>query len=755
MPEAQARSLTVRGVVQGVGFRPFVYRLAREKALAGWVLNEEHGVEIHVEGAESSLTAFVHDLAANPPPAARIASVEIRAAEPAGVRDFEIRPSELRARPAARISVDLPVCPHCLDELSDPLAPRYGYPYINCTDCGPRYSIVRELPYDRSHTTMSPWRMDAYCATQYGDPADRRFHAQPIACPACGPHYYLEAAEARTTGDRAAIEQAAGLLAAGSIVAIKGVGGYHLACDAQNARAVQRLRDGKYRKEKPFAIMARTLDGARRLADLSRAAEELLVSTSRPIVLAPARMLLEGVAPGLAELGMMLPYAPLHHLLFHAGAPKLLVMTSGNRSSEPVAYQDEDARANLRGLADAFLIGERPIARRVDDSVARAGVDGPMILRRARGLAPGVVAQLPGGLPILALGADLKNTIALAVDGDVVVSPHIGDLEYHQVREAFRETIHDLLRMYEIRPQQLRVAYDRHPQYRSTLQALDLPAAAHIPIQHHRAHVASVLAENEEWHRPVIGVALDGSGYGDDGGIWGGEIFLGSVAGGFRRIAHLREAALVGGDAAVRHPVQAAAGFLAQQEPLSDLGEPPFTFPNRYRHSMRLLETGFRIFKTTSVGRLFDTAAALAGFTRAISFEGQAAMWLENLARKSPPVAPYAFPFADGELDFRPLLTAVWRDRLRGREPACVARAFHRGLAEGIAGAVRQLGRVYRVNAVVLSGGVWQNQLLLDDLLELLAGGPVVLRNHIVPPNDGGISLGQAALAAIGSATHA
>jgi hydrogenase maturation protein HypF len=750
----QARSVRVRGIVQGVGFRPLVFRLARTHQLTGWVLNHDEGVEIHLEGPPPSLDAFVRELAAEAPPASRIVSVEVGPADPAGLHDFQIRASERRARPVTRISPDLPICARCLRELFDPHDRRYLYPYINCTDCGPRYSIVLGLPYDRALTTMADWPMDPYCASQYGDPMDRRFHAQPVACPQCGPHYRLENG-APVVSENAAIAATARLLASGGIAAVKGIGGYHLACDARNPLAVALLRERKFRKEKPFAVMVRSLEVARALVHLSDEAVGLLEQAARPIVLAPARAELAGVAPDTGELGILLPYAPIHHLLFAAGAPEVLVMTSANRSSEPIAFRDEEARASLAGIADAFLVGERPIARRVDDSVARAGAFGPAILRRARGYAPGSVATIPAGRPILAVGADLKNSVALAVQGQVIVSQHIGDLEHFPALTAFRETIHDLLRMYDLRPSEVWLAHDAHPQYFSTQEALALPAERRIAIQHHRAHVASVLAEREAFDTPVLGLSFDGTGYGDDGAIWGSEFFVGSIAGGLRRVAHLRPAALAGGDAAARHPVQAAAGFLAQIDDLPNLTEPPFDFPDRYRVAAQLLRSGFRTFPTTSMGRLFDAAAALVGFTRPITFEAQAAMWLENQARRSGPVEPYPFPFDDGLLDFRPLLGAVCRDRRRGRDPVEIAAAFHAGVAEGAAAAALALCRVHRLNTVALSGGVFQNELLLEGLRDRLAGGPAVWVNHAVPANDGGISLGQVAFAAVGNSGDA
>jgi hydrogenase maturation protein HypF len=748
-----ARSIHVRGVVQGVGFRPFVFRLARANALAGWVANEETGVAIHLEGEEPGVATFLRDLAAGPPPAARIVAIDVCAAEAAGLADFTIRQTQRHAAPTVRISPDLPVCADCLAELRDPANPRFLYPYINCTNCGPRYTVIERLPYDRAHTTMRAWPMDALCAGQYADPADRRFHAQPIACPECGPHYRLEGDPAQ---DWPAIVRTAALLRDGAIVAVKGVGGYHLACDARNPQAVRELRSRKYRKEKPFAVMARDLETARQAAELNAEDETLLVSEARPIVLVPKKADLDGVAPDNGELGLMLPYAPLHHLLFDAGAPPLLVMTSANRSSEPIAYRDDEARERLRGIAGAFLVGERPIARRMDDSVVRCGPFGPAILRRSRGYAPGAVAVLPVRRPMLAVGADLKNAITVVVDGQSFVSQHIGDLDDYESRAAFRQTIDDLMSMYEVGSSDLLLACDAHPGYVSTAYARERPASRIQPVQHHRAHIASVLAERQAWETRVVGVSFDGTGYGDDGTIWGGECFVGSVAEGFARVLHLRTAALPGGDAAARYPVQAAAGFLSQIDGLPDLSAPPFRFPPRYANAVELVRKRLRTFDTTSAGRLFDTAAALLGFTREITFEGQAAMWLEHMARGVAARGAYPFPIASGQLDFRPLLMAVIDDRLAGREPPSIARAFQRGLAEGLWSAIARLCEEYGVAAAVLSGGVFQNRLLLDDIADLArSGGIPVWSNAAVPPNDGGISLGQAAIAAFSEDRHA
>jgi len=447
----------------------------------------------------------------------------------------------------------------------------------------------------------------------------------------------------------------------------------------------------------------------------------------------------------------MLPFTPLHHLLFAAGAPEVLVMTSANRSNEPIAYEDEDAISRLSGIADAFLIGQRPIARRVDDSVVRVGALGPAILRRARGYAPGAVAEFPTKRPILAVGADLKNAITLIVDGQAFVSQHIGDLADYQSLRAFQETVQDLISMYELHVEELLVVHDTHPQYVSTAHALALGVPELVAVQHHRAHIASVLAERGEWETRVAGVSFDGTGYGDDGGIWGGEIFVGSIREGFERVAHLRSVSLAGGDAAAQYPVQAAAGFLIQIDDLPNLTASPFEFPERYQRAVELVRRGVRTFNTSSVGRLFDAAAALLGFTREVTFEGQAAIWLEQLARRASDVAPYEFPFKHGELDFRPLLHCMITDRLRGRDSREIARAFQRGLAGGVRDALAVLCEAHNLNVVVLSGGVFQNELLLEDLKGLLEKENLqIWTNHAVPPNDGGISLGQAALAAFG-----
>jgi len=744
-----AQVTRIRGVVQGVGFRPFVFRIARARGVAGWVLNDSAGVCIHAEGTAAALATFTRDLQELTPPAARIDIIDTTATVSAGFLDFRIADSADSDVTSAGISPDLSVCGDCLAELFDKTDPRAGYPYINCTACGPRYSIILELPYDRPGTTMQPWTMCARCAREYSNPSNRRFHAQPIACPECGPQYRLYDASPVQPVGTAAIRAAAALLSDGKIVAVKGIGGYHLACDASRADAVAALRDRKFRKERPFAVMPRDIESARRTVHLSPEGEALLTAAARPILIARARIIFDGVAPGTNELGVMLPYTPLQHLLFECGAPERLVMTSANRSSEPISYRDEDALHQLAGIADAFLIGERPIARRVDDSVVRIGAAGPMVLRRSRGYAPASVVRIPTGGPVLALGADLKNAITLVVNGDAIVSQHIGDLENYGALEAFRETVADLTAMYNVDPEELCVVHDLHPQFASTTYALELVCAGRRAVQHHRAHVASVLAERGAFEERVIGVAFDGTGYGDDGTIWGGEFFCGSVIQGFDRVAHLRPARLPGGDAAARYPVQSAAGFLADpvMGVIPDLAGAPFNFPPRYQQARELVLRDVRCFPTTSVGRLFDTVAALLGFTREVTYEGQAAVWLEQLAISGAPAGAYSCPFSEHELDFRPILMGVVEARKLGQSPSDIARAFHRGVARGVADAITGLAEEFGASMAVLSGGVFQNDLLLAGVLDCLSSTSIrIWTNRHVPPNDGGISLGQAAL---------
>jgi hydrogenase maturation protein HypF len=769
----------VTGTVQGVGFRPFVYRLARAHALAGWVRNDVLGVTIEASGEPAALDAFAAGLTAEAPPAARVAGVEELERAPAADAPlgFVIVESEGGAADGTTaISPDLPVCDDCLREMRDPADRRFGYAFVNCTNCGPRYSIVEALPYDRPLTTMRVFPMCDDCAREYHDPADRRFHAQPIACGRCGPRLRFlpspggggpvgvpgggafagggglwDGDDGPWDGD--AVRATVDALRSGLIVAIKGLGGYHLACDARDAAAVAALRERKVRKEKPFAIMARDEDALAGVVELDDAARDLLLSSARPIVLLPkgSLELPEALAPDNADLGVMLPYTPLHHLLYDAGAPALLVMTSANRSSEPIAYRDDEALASLSALADAFLIGERAIARRVDDSVALLVAGEAAVARRARGYAPAPVLRSERfERPLLALGAELKSSITLAVGGAAYVSQHLGDLVDLESFAAFQETVHDLCAMYRVDPRTVHLVHDLHPAYASSRYAGLLGGAA-VAVQHHAAHVASVLAERGAWDEAVLGFAFDGAGLGDDGTVWGGELFHGSLASGLRRVGHLRPAFLPGGDAAARTPVQAAVGFLEAlgEGALDRLTEPPFGFPAaRVAVARRLVATGIRAPRTTSVGRLFDTVAALLGFHRTMSFEGQAAIGLEALARRAPAEPPYPWPFDGRVWDHAPLLSAVMDDVEAGVAPERVARRFHEALAQGVLDATLASRGVRAFERVVLSGGVFQNRLLVERIGARLDAQDIGhWRNTLVPANDGGVSLGQLALA--------
>jgi hydrogenase maturation protein HypF len=733
--------IQISGVVQGVGFRPFVYRIAHQFAIKGWVLNGDKGVEIHAEG--EALEGFLKALTTQAPPVASISKVTSQRITMQGYHEFSIRESHKQNHPTVRISPDLTVCPNCLQELADPDNRRYHYAYINCTDCGPRYSIITGLPYDRPQTTMQGFIMCSACQQEYENPLDRRFHAQPTACPTCGPKYILQVKG--ETFEQDVIEKTIALLKAGKIIAIKGIGGYHLACDAQNTSAVWALRERKFRKDKPFALMVKDVETASRYVELTQEAIKLLTSAARPIIVASAKQYLEGVSPDNHDLGVMLPYTPLHFLLFAAAAPEVLVLTSANRSSEPIAYRDSAALEQLSDLADAFLIGERPIARRVEDSIARVSPFGTQLLRRARGYAPGSVARLPTDEPILALGADLKNSLTLVVNGEAFVSQHLGDLDHLESFNAFTETIDDLLKMYELDIGEMTVVHDLHPEYRSSQYAASLPAKGILSVQHHVAHIASVLAEHHCFDKNVLGISWDGTGYGTDQASWGGEVFVGSLSTGFERIAQLKYASLVGGDAAAHYPVQAALGFLEGFD--TDFSQAPFSFPERYARARQLLEKKLRVFPTSSIGRLFDAVAALLGFTKAQSFEGQAAIWLEHLARKSQSRDLYPFPFTHNLWDYQPLVDAIIQERLRGKNIADIARGFIGSLAKGLMVAAEQLCQEHRLEQVVFSGGVFQNLLLLQAIKDHAAVSKLaMLVNQSVPCNDGGISLGQAAI---------
>jgi hydrogenase maturation protein HypF len=747
----QALELLVTGAVQGVGFRPFVYRLAHEMGLGGAVWNEPRGVRLRVVGPERAIENFCWRVKHDAPVPARVDALQLLEARPAVAPEpFRIVESQDEGARTAVIMADLATCPACRAELFDPANRRHRYPFINCTHCGPRYSIVTALPYDRPHTTMRGFALCPACRAEYEDPSDRRFHAQPNACPACGPQLAWWDDEGRVEAVReAALQAAVQALRDGRIVAVKGIGGFHLVCDASNPRAVETLRVRKHREEKPFAVMVPDDTAARALARISDLELELLRASAAPIVLLPRRegaALADEVAPGNPNLGLLLPYAPLHHLLLHDfGRP--LVATSGNRSDEPLCTDEREALQRLRGLADAFLVHNRPIARPLDDSIVRVLAGKPCILRRARGYTPLPIPLSFEAPPLLALGAHLKNTIALASGRSIVVSQHIGDLDALEARDAFERAVDDVQALRQLQPAGW--VTDRHPDYASSLYARDRGLAA-VTVQHHHAHVASCMAEHG-LERTVLGVAWDGTGLGDDRTIWGGE-FLVAGFGSCQRVGTISGFHLPGGDGAMRKPLSSAVGLLQAFFPeamprlaveLLGLEE------GAVRQLMALITRRANAPYTTSVGRWFDGLSALCGLCRASTFEGQAAMALEWAATPHRERAAYPFEIrrADDLLvaDLRATLVRVIEDLRSGVEAGAVAASFHHTLAEVVVGmAERQRGL-----PVVLTGGCFQNQLLLERcVLRLRETGHTPYWHQLVPPNDGGISLGQAAVAA-------
>ncbi len=761
MPTARVR-VRIRGAVQGVGFRPYVYRLAKELALAGTVRNDSEGVVIDLEGPASNLDALLHELPRQRPPLAVIHSLESERLEPRGWRELIIEASDGSGGRSVAVLPDAAACPACLAEILDPGDRRYRYPFTNCTDCGPRFSIIRELPYDRPNTTMRQFAMCPECEREYQDPADRRFHAQPNACPECGPRLQLLTASGAELADGDnVIAAAAAALRRGEILAAKGLGGFHLMVDATNAEAVEELRRRKARPAKPFALMVASLDEARGLCEVTAAERDLLCSPQAPIVLLrslPSARVVASVAPGNPWLGIMLPYTPLHHLLI-AAVDIPVVATSGNLSDEPICIDNDESLERLGTIADLFLIHDRPIHRHVDDSVVRVGRSGTQPLRRARGLAPLPILMSRPAPAVLAVGGHLKNTIALSVGNSVFMSQHIGDLETPQALEAFRSVISDFVSLYKAEP--VAIAHDLHPDYACTHWAQEatgdpaspVAGARLIGIQHHHAHLASCLAEHQCEER-ALGVVWDGTGFGPDGTIWGGEFLLGDVND-FTRAASLRPFRLPGGDAAIKRPAVIAAAMLWElrgPEALERVDLPPIAALSTSGRQVldRMLSSGLRSPWTTSAGRLFDGVAALIGLHDRVSFEGEAAMSLEFVADDTCRDA-YALPLQTGEpeeptlLDWRPMLENIIEDIRRGVAVETIAGKFHNGLARAIA----ELASLVGESRVVLSGGCFQNQLLAERTSRLLQErGFEVLRHHQVPANDGGISLGQLAIAA-------
>jgi hydrogenase maturation protein HypF len=751
-------AVRVEGTVQGVGFRPFVYSLATGLGLGGLVGNDSDGVFAEVEGPPGSVEAFLVALERDAPPLARIERVATRSIPPSGSASFSISPSEPGSERNTPVAADSAMCADCLRELTDPADRRHGYPFINCTNCGPRFTIVRDVPYDRAMTTMAAFTMCARCAAEYHDPADRRFHAQPVCCPACGPRLSLRYPDGSTVAGEP-LAGAAALLRQGQVLAVKGLGGYHLAVDATSESATAALRARKHREDKPFAVMAADLAAARLLCEVDDASAGLLTSPRRPIVLMLRRpaAVAAAVAPGNRQLGVMLPYTPLHHLLLQAVSGPV-VLTSGNRSDEPIAYRDDDAFARLAGIADAFLTHDRAIHIRTDDSVVRVwgGVAGSglaerdraALIRRSRGYVPEPVTVRAGfPRPVLACGAELKNTFCLAKEGRAVISHHIGDLENAETLRSFTEGIAHFIRLFGIEPQV--VAYDLHPEYLSTKYALDL-GLPHCGVQHHHAHIASCLADNGE-AGPVIGVAFDGTGYGTDGTLWGGEFLVAGLAG-FQRGGHLAPVPMPGGAAAIKQPWRMAAAYLAAAYP----GGPPDglrVVARNERHwpaVVALAAKGINAPLTSSAGRLFDAVAALVGVRDAINYEGQAAVELEQLADPGE-TGSYRAGVAAQEpfcIEGADLVRAVTDERVRGTAAPVVAARFHNGVAALIEDGCVLLRERTGLGTVALSGGVFQNLILAHRVTARLeARGFRVLAHSRVPCNDGGISLGQAAVA--------
>ncbi len=751
--EIEARGLLVNGIVQGVGFRPFIYQLARRHGLTGEVANTPTGVAIHVEGPAERLNAFQHEISANPPPLALVIEVVSRPEAPQACTEFRIVHSRANAAMATLISPDVAVCDDCLRELFDPADRRYRYPFINCTNCGPRYTIIEDIPYDRPATSMRHFPMCAACRAEYDDPLDRRFHAQPNACPACGPQVRLLDADRREIEAADPVAAAADRLRRGLIVAMKGLGGYHLAVDALDAAAVTRLRSRKLREEKPFAVMSPELDAVRCYAQVAPEDGALLRSIQRPIVLLPKREpgpLAEAVAPRNPFVGAMLPYTPLHHLLLREGFVAL-VMTSGNRSEEPIAIDNDDAFERLAGVADCFLVHDRDIYLRADDSVVRRSAGSTRFLRRSRGYVPVPVFLKDELPPILACGAELKNTVCLTRGRQAFVSQHIGDLENLATYEFFQKTIAHLQRILEVRPEL--IACDLHPDYLSTRWADEQAGIPKVRVQHHHAHVVSCLAE----HRidgPVVGISCDGTGYGPDGAVWGGEILVADAAG-FERAAHIAYVPMPGSAAAIREPWRMAVSYLhdAFAEELRELDLPVLREAgrDRVRVALEMIARRFNSPPTSSLGRLFDGVAALAGLRSRVTFEGQAAMELEMAAGDGDGEA-YPYAWEDGQparILPAPIIRAVVEDVLKGAPAGVVSARFHATLVRLFGELAEAVGRRRGLQRAALSGGVFQNGRLLTGLTaELERRGFEVYSHRLVPTNDGGIALGQAVVAA-------
>lgn len=754
-PERAALDVRVTGVVQGVGFRPFIHRLAARHHLDGWVRNTAGSVEIEVEGPPGELDAFLHDLTHDAPPLARIEAIETRPHPAAGRAGFAILASADRPGERQPVSPDVATCAACLRELDDPADRRYRYPFITCTNCGPRFTVIETMPYDRERTSMRAFPQCPECLREYRTPGDRRHHSETNSCPACGPRLWFTGprGERLGLGAEEAIAAAASRLAAGGILAVRGLGGFHLACDATSDAAVAMLRARKQREAKPLAIMVRTVADARRLAVLSPDDEALLAAPERPVVLverAASAELAAGIAPGLGWIGVMLAYTPLHHLLLTAVA-RPLVMTSGNRSEEPIAIGNDEALARLGGIADGFLLHDREIIARYDDSVVRRMAGTTVMIRRARGYAPLPLGlPVPTPVPLLAVGPHLKNTFTLAAGDRAWISQHVGDLENYETLRHFRDALHRHRTLFRIEPEA--VAHDLHPGYLSTGVAEALGLAPIVAVQHHHAHIAAVLAEHR-CEGPVVGVAFDGTGYGDDGTIWGAEFLVADLTA-YRRVGHLRPAPLPGGDHAARLPWRAALGYLSLEPRLEPFFVRPLAQADATERAVvqRQLARGLNAPLASSMGRLFDAAAAVLGVRQVARFEGQAAMELEALAGHRG-AAELEFPIEAGPngmvLDPLPLLVELAAGLRAKKSVPDLAADFHASVARTTALAARRACEAAGLDTVVLAGGVFQNARLLGSVARRLGEfGLRVLLPRRLSPNDGAVSYGQAAVAA-------
>ncbi|MFH2102124.1 MAG: carbamoyltransferase HypF [Chloroflexota bacterium] len=758
MVALQRARLHITGIVQGVGFRPFIYGLAVRYGLLGWVRNTSAGVDIEVDGSVEVLEAFIAAIKTELPPLARVDSFSVQFEAAQGFTAFEIVHSEAQAGAFQPISPDVSICGDCLRELLDPADRRYRYPFTNCTNCGPRFTIITEIPYDRPNTTMASFPLCPECALEYQDPLDRRFHAQPVACPNCGPRVWLE-----FTGETdslplhtedAAVVEAQRLLRQGRILALKGLGGFHLACDATNQTAVTALRTRKLRVDKPFAVMMPDLSMVREHCLLAPAEEELLASHTRPIVLLrrkPGSSIALEVAPGQDTLGVMLPYTPLHYLLLSGElALPALVMTSGNLSEEPIAIDNEEARLRLSPLADAFLMHDRPIQTRCDDSVVRVFDEKIYPLRRSRGYAPDAIRLLVSAPMLLAVGPELKNTFCLTREDYAFLSHHIGDMENYETLRSFEEGVTLFEHTFRIKPEAL--ASDLHPDYLSTRYAQERAqreGLAEVRVQHHHAHIAACMADNGlEGSEPVIGLAFDGTGYGDDQAIWGGEVLLADYRD-YQRLYHLEYFPLPGGDAAIRRPSRIALALLWSQGLEWDDGfAPARDFSPEEQKALRLqLERSLFTTRTSSMGRLFDAVASIAGIRQRVNYEAQAAIELEA-ALDPAETGSYPFEIHNEVIGLAPLLRALLTDVRAGTAPGAISARFHNGLVKMTRQVCDQIRVEKGIEVVALSGGVWQNTALLSRVVDgLRKDGFRVLIHCKVPANDGGVALGQAMVA--------